>query len=62
MHHLHLAADQALDGVDLSLLDADDLVDDSSLEFQLAFDESADVKPASLTPTAPVRWFGGPVA
>jgi hypothetical protein len=31
MHHLHFAADQTPDGVDLSFLDANDLVDDASL-------------------------------
>jgi hypothetical protein len=62
VHHLHLAADQSLDGVDLSLLETHDLVDDSSLELQLAFNESADVKAAPLSSAASVRWFRSAVA
>ena len=66
MHHLHLAGNKASDSVDLSLLYANDLLDDSTLDPQLgldlAFYECADVEATPCTPTTPLRRLGCSVA
>jgi hypothetical protein len=62
VHHPHLTSDEALDGVDLALLDAHDLVDDAALDLHLGLDEGADVEPAALSPFPSVGRLGSTVA